>query len=177
VRWPTTGTRNAAGRVELQAGDHSAGFTTRTSSRSVARVGHVAQQVGKRESLEGGVSEGQVLGPAQDQAYAAGVWAGGHVGLRGVQHLRVTSTPVTRAPVREANCRATPPGPVATSSTHPPGPTATALHHGLAPAAVLAERQHLGQAVVPRRKAVEELAAKRLGPVSCTSCSLGPGLD
>ena len=87
----------------------------------------------------------------------------------------VTSTPVTCAGVRAASCRATPPGPVATSSTRAAGPgepgscvqaearparAGHSGHHGASPTAVLAKRQHLGQAVVPGREAIEQLAGK-----------------
>ncbi len=79
--------------------------------------------------------------------------------LRGVQHLRGDVDPGDACPGAGGQLQ----GDAARAGgdvEHARRPDGNGVHHGLAPAAVLAERQHLGQAVVPRRKAVEELAGE-----------------
>jgi hypothetical protein len=50
-------------------------------------IGHVAQQVGERQRVEGGIGEGQLFGPADDQSDAVGPAGRRDVALALPQHL------------------------------------------------------------------------------------------
>ncbi len=188
--------------MELQAGQRPSRLHhPHQLAEGGGRVGHVAEQVGEGEGVEGGIGEGQVLGPSEDQVDATTARMAGQVGPGRLQHLGCdidTGHPRRRAggqlqgdPARAGGDVEHPGGARPSGNT---GTTANAGHagqggqgghagsagqgghHGPAPAAVLAERQHLGQAVVPGRKAIEQLAGEAVkGPFPARRAPCGPG--
>ena len=150
----------AVGRhVELEAGDGRAGLqhTGQLDERG-CRVGHVSQEVGEREGVEGIVGEGELLGPTGDGAATRLPARPRATFSRPRRNMAsVRSTPTMLPGVRSASWRATPAVPVATSRTRCGSSRDDVVDHGPPPTAVLTEREDRLEKVVAPRETGEQL--------------------
>ncbi len=182
VQGPQGAPGQVAGRVELEAGDGPSGlYDPHQLAQGGGRVGYVTEQVGEGESVEGGIGEGQVLGPPQDQVDPPARWAAAQVGLGGLQHLRGDVDPGHLRPGTSGQLQGDPARP-GSDVEHPARRHWGRRHrgrrhrgrrhrgdghghgHGIdhrpPPPSVLAEGQHLSQVVVTGGEPIEELAGE-----------------
>jgi hypothetical protein len=128
-------------------------------------IGHVAQEVGEGEGVEGPVGERELLGPAGHEPDPVGETAPLHVRPSLEEHLRgqVDADHLGGRPVGELEGDTGRPGGHVQHPVRPLGDDVP--HHRPPPPAVLAEGQQGGEPVVALRKRGEQALGEPVGVV------------